>query len=87
MLVEQVKTDHRRAGLRVDFGGGMQSRVVGKAEIVAKPDDAGRRGLAGHQVVNSAGAGWVHAPGETLQLRQTSDVLHEGTNRNGWRSM
>jgi hypothetical protein len=27
--------------------------VIGEAEIVAKPDDAGRHELARHQVVNS----------------------------------
>jgi uncharacterized membrane protein len=39
----------------------MQGRVVGEAEIVAKPDDAGGSGFAGHRVVNSAGAYWVRA--------------------------
>jgi hypothetical protein len=35
-VVENIKTDHRRAGL----AGGLQGGVIGKAEIVAKPDDA-----------------------------------------------
>jgi hypothetical protein len=44
----------------------MQGRVVGEAEIVAKPDDTGGSGIASHQVVNSEAAGWVHA--RTMQL-------------------
>jgi|SoimicmetaTmtHMC_FD_contig_31_12236105_length_318_multi_1_in_0_out_0_1 hypothetical protein len=34
----------------------MQGRMIGEAEIVAKPDDAGGFGFAGHQAVNSEGA-------------------------------
>jgi uncharacterized membrane protein len=37
----------------------MQSGMIGKPEIVTKPDDAGRCGLAGHQAVNSEVARWV----------------------------
>jgi hypothetical protein len=40
--------------------------LVGEAEIVAKPDDTRGSGIASHQVVNSEGAGWVHA--RTMQL-------------------
>jgi len=47
-FVEHIKTDHRRAAIR----GGMQSGMIGKAEIAAKPNDTGRR-VAGHQTVNS----------------------------------
>src|SRR5450755_2195652 len=63
-FVEHVKTDHRRAGLR----GGMQGRMIAEAEVVAKPDDAGGSGMAGHQMGQRA---WrTLGPGEakTLQL-------------------
>ena len=39
----------------------MQGRVVGEAEIVAKPDDVGGSGFAGHHVLNAEGACWVRA--------------------------
>jgi hypothetical protein len=33
--------------------------MIGEAEIVAKPDDAGRHELARHQVVNSENGRWA----------------------------
>ena len=54
-FVEHVKADHRPARLRR----GMQGGMIGEAQIVAKPDDAGRGGFAGHRAVNSEGAHWV----------------------------
>jgi hypothetical protein len=41
-----LQTNHRRPRLRR----GMQGRVIAEAEIVAKPDDAGGSGMAGHQM-------------------------------------
>ena len=38
----------------------MQRRMVGKAEVVAKPDNAGSVGSISHQDVNSSEARWVH---------------------------
>jgi hypothetical protein len=33
----------------------MQGGMIGEAQIVAKPDDAGQGRFAGHQVLNSQG--------------------------------
>ena len=44
-LVEYVKANHRQAR----FGGRVQGGMIGKAQIVAKPDDAGGSGSGGHQ--------------------------------------
>jgi len=63
-LVEGVETNHRLAGR----GGGMQGGVIGKAEIVAKPDDAGGSDRNGHQAVNSGGVNWAPALSSTAGL-------------------
>jgi hypothetical protein len=55
-VVEDVETGQRPAGA----GGCMQSGVIGKTEVVAKPDNAGSVGSIGHQDVNSSEACWVH---------------------------
>jgi hypothetical protein len=76
-FVEDVNADHRRAGA----GGAMQGGMIGKAEIVAKPDDAGRSSSTGHRDDNSDGAGWVQA--RTLQLCRPRYVL-QGDARGRW---
>src|SRR5437763_190947 len=44
LLVEDVKADHRSPRSRR----GMQSRMIGEAQIVSKPDNAGRHRWARH---------------------------------------
>ena len=63
-FVKDVKTDHRRARLRRD----MQGRMIAEAEIVAKPDDAGGSGMAGHQMGQRAWHTLGPRTDRTLQL-------------------
>jgi len=52
-FVQHKEADHRRTG----FGGGVQGGMVGKPQVIAKPDDDRRRG------------GWVGHPGRQLESR------------------
>ena len=46
-LVQHLEANRRRGGLR----GGVQGVMIGEAQIIAKPDDAGRGGFTGHRAI------------------------------------
>src|SRR5450755_378822 len=82
-FVKDVKTDHRRACLRR----GMQGRVIAEAEIVAKPDDAGGSGMAGHQMGQRAWRTLGPRTDRTLQLFGARCVLVMDIRKKYWRRL
>jgi hypothetical protein len=75
-LVEYVKANHRLPG----FGSRVQSGMIGKAQIVAKPDNAGGSGCSGHQG-RSIRKAWVRV--RTLQLYRSRYVSLDTHKRAG----
>ena len=61
----------------------MQGGMIGEAEIVAIPDDAGSGGLAGHQGINSDGGRWVRG-GEAFATLRGEKRTFEGHARKRW---
>jgi hypothetical protein len=60
-IIQHIEADHRRAG----FGGGAEGGMVGQAEVIAEPDDDGRRAWRGQgcprlQFVKHAACGGVN---------------------------
>lgn len=57
----------------------MQRWMIGKAEVVAKPDNAGSVRSIGHQAVNSSEADRVRRGGEYCNLALSGAYYIKGT--------